>query len=225
MKQYFDAPLVVQQLQFSGVFETIDIRQGGFPFRLSHKQFAYQFSCININHKYTEYEGDSKWRNRCAEILNVCKEDFSEDVTIGETLVLYRVSVHKPLMLQRNLAIEVTLPAVQAFIRGAMGRYYATRIRQAQNTLKQALECGNDIAMVRRGFVEVEGVVNEFQACMTFHPGYPMHLFEAGKVLEGNLMKWEDLQQEMEGLVGGKTPNTIDQHLYKLLVEACARAD
>ena len=42
----FDAPLTLEQLKYSGVFEAVAIRKSGYPFRLPHRQFANRYSCI-----------------------------------------------------------------------------------------------------------------------------------------------------------------------------------
>ena len=39
----FEAPLCLQQLRFSGVFEAVTIRKQGFPFRLTHEQFFKEY--------------------------------------------------------------------------------------------------------------------------------------------------------------------------------------
>lgn len=34
-----DSGLALEQLRYSGVFEAVQIRQSGYPFRLTHKKF------------------------------------------------------------------------------------------------------------------------------------------------------------------------------------------
>ena len=41
----FSAPLVLQQLRYSGVFEAVKIRQQGFPFRWTYHQWYARFHC------------------------------------------------------------------------------------------------------------------------------------------------------------------------------------
>lgn len=48
----FEAPLVVDQLRYSGVFEAVEIRKQGYPFRYKYNQFACKYSCINRNYRY-----------------------------------------------------------------------------------------------------------------------------------------------------------------------------
>ena len=42
----FEPKLTLEQLRYSGVFEAVQIRKSGFPFRLPHRQFAHRYSCV-----------------------------------------------------------------------------------------------------------------------------------------------------------------------------------
>jgi len=222
----FQSPHVVEQLQFSGVFETVDIRKGGYPFRLTHKQFAYRFSCINVGFKYGTKNNTSNARNRCAEILNTHQHDFSEDVVIGNSMVLYRVSVHKPLLLYRNLAIEVTLPKVQAVIRGSLSRDYTNRMMKAHATLRRAMNAprklAEDLATVRKGFKLTEQALLWLAEGKrsSYLPAYPMFVYAAGKVHQGLLVA--DIQAAFRGGISRdytnqmhSAQNTLSESLKK----------
>jgi myosin VIIa len=39
----FNAPMVLQQLQYSGVFEAVQIRKSGYPFRYTHGDFRKRY--------------------------------------------------------------------------------------------------------------------------------------------------------------------------------------
>ena len=43
----FDAPLVMRQLRYAGVFEAVAIRKQGYPFRLNFSAFAFRYRCSN----------------------------------------------------------------------------------------------------------------------------------------------------------------------------------
>ena len=42
----FEPKLTLEQLKYSGVFEAVEIRKKGYPFRLPHRQFAYRYACL-----------------------------------------------------------------------------------------------------------------------------------------------------------------------------------
>ncbi|KAF2345080.1 Myosin head motor domain, partial [Trinorchestia longiramus] len=41
-----DMPCVLEQLRYSGMLQTIQIRQQGFPVRLPFALFAYRYRCL-----------------------------------------------------------------------------------------------------------------------------------------------------------------------------------
>jgi len=219
----FEAPLVIKQLKYSGVLETIDIRKGGYPFRLTHKAFSFRFSGINIGHKY---RAGNDWEARCQEILDTFdRADLKKNAIVGKTMVLYRADVAKPMELARNLGIEITLPGVQAFIRGSIARHYMNQLGEAQGTLQAALDKANDIALVRKGFDQVHATKEWLEPNLRFLPEYPMHLYNKGKHLESRLMAWEALEDLMHKASDGKRPDDVDVKLYQLLIEYCRQAD
>lgn len=62
-----------EQLMYSGVFEAVAIRKQGYPFRLSHSEFAERYSKICPE----EIEQSSDVRATCAEIVRQTKLDIS----------------------------------------------------------------------------------------------------------------------------------------------------
>lgn len=46
VKELFDAPICLQQLRYAGVFEAVQIRQQGFPFRWTHEVFYTRYRIL-----------------------------------------------------------------------------------------------------------------------------------------------------------------------------------
>lgn len=61
----FDAPVILQQLTYAGVFEAVNIRRKGYPFRLTHEKFfkryasnnSTQLDCLDIVASHTTLLG------------------------------------------------------------------------------------------------------------------------------------------------------------------------
>src|SRR5690606_16038040 len=103
----FKTRMCIEQLTYAGVFEAVQIRKSGYPFRLTHKRFAARYrpllrrenGWIPVN----VARGDD--RGMCQAILQNVNQDFSK-VQIGYTMVMYRADEHRILELLRNLTLE-----------------------------------------------------------------------------------------------------------------------
>jgi myosin heavy subunit len=137
--------MVVDQLRYSGVFEAVEIRRTGYPFRFTFRQFACRYQCINPHHNYRAKDD----KDLCEEILQVSSQDFG-DVQLGSSRVLYRAKEHRVLQLLRNLALETIVPRCQKVIRGHLARVMRRRLLKAEKGLAKALKIANDIAMLTK---------------------------------------------------------------------------
>eukprot|EP00040_Diaphanoeca_grandis_P025752 m.143132 g.143132 ORF g.143132 m.143132 type:complete len:1427 (-) comp30293_c0_seq1:306-4586(-) len=83
-----------EQLTYSGVFEAVAIRKQGYPFRLSHEEFAARYSKICDG----EVGGSSK-KAICEAIAKKIKLD-PKNVKFGKTKVLYRAMEYRKMELE-----------------------------------------------------------------------------------------------------------------------------
>eukprot|EP00515_Schizochytrium_aggregatum_P020736 CAMPEP_0202100776 /NCGR_PEP_ID=MMETSP0965-20130614/3344_1 /ASSEMBLY_ACC=CAM_ASM_000507 /TAXON_ID=4773 /ORGANISM="Schizochytrium aggregatum, Strain ATCC28209" /LENGTH=679 /DNA_ID=CAMNT_0048669449 /DNA_START=1 /DNA_END=2037 /DNA_ORIENTATION=- len=201
MPNKFEAPLVVEQLRYSGVFEAVKIRKQGYPFRLTHRQFAFRYRCINQGHNYRASTRDDE--AVCREVLKTARQDFS-DVAIGKTRVLYRAKEHKILKLLRNLALESIVPVCQKVIRGGIHREYARRIEKATAGLRHAMKVGNDIDLMDEKIRAVEGIIGPLYK--VFPKAKPVNLDKA-KAHRVKLKIWKDLEATFERLTKVNNPS------------------
>jgi len=99
-KVLFEPRNCFEQLTYSGVFEAVAIRKQGFPFRLSHAEFAERYALIA--------EMDPK----SAPAVKVCKGIISnmnfpeENIQIGKTKVLYRAAEYRKLELDWSIKMK-----------------------------------------------------------------------------------------------------------------------
>jgi len=211
----FDAPLVVEQLRYSGVFEAVQIRKQGFPFRLTHRQFACRYRCINKDHNYRARSDDDE--AVCREIMQVAKQDFS-DVAIGKTRVLYKAREHKILKLLRNLALENIVPVCQKIIRGGIHRELQRRLDVATAAIKDALDVGNDIKMLDAALKSVKETIGPLYK--VFPNAKPVN-FDKGTEHRAKLKIWKDLEKIFDRLTQVRNPSKSDQ---QELEQAVAKA-
>ena len=224
----FESPLVIDQLRYSGVFEAVEIRKQGYPFRYKYGQFACRYMCINRGHRYRA--GRKDYRAITEELLDVNKQDFS-GVVFGETIAFYRTAEHKTLELLRELALETLIPKMQSIMRGGLAREVRRRCLALQEKLAAALVVGNDIAMLQSALDEVKPTLRgEMESqkhddgsrrgnMSAVFPGVvPLNLRKA-EAHRDDLQKWKDLEARLETLLG-KDPNKV----YYELADACETA-
>eukprot|EP00039_Didymoeca_costata_P010685 m.144552 g.144552 ORF g.144552 m.144552 type:complete len:1420 (-) comp14925_c0_seq1:86-4345(-) len=94
----FVAKNCYEQLTYSGVFEAVAIRKKGFPFRLSHKEFASRYGKL-----CNEEEGAAK--DIAAKVIKKMKLD-KENVRIGKTRILYRAMEYRKLELEWEIVTK-----------------------------------------------------------------------------------------------------------------------
>lgn len=186
----FESPMVIDQLRYSGVFEAVDIRKQGYPFRLKYNQFAARYSCINRGNAYrTNWKS---YEDRCKEIIETSKHDFSEAV-FGRTMVLYRTNEHRTLTLLRELALETLIPKCQAVMRAHLAREMKRRCYKCMDELAAALRVANDIEMLDEAIANVEPTIGEWY--MNYFPGVMPTNLKKAKLHREQLKRWMDLQE------------------------------
>ncbi len=112
----FKTDICLEQLTYAGVFEAVQIRKNGYPFRLPHARFAARyFPLLKQRARGARPRGESPL-DVCKAILKCVNQDFSK-VAIGNTMILYRADEHRILELLRNLCLETVIPFAQRQVR------------------------------------------------------------------------------------------------------------
>mmetsp|Transcript_41208 Transcript_41208/g.68864 ORF Transcript_41208/g.68864 Transcript_41208/m.68864 type:complete len:1215 (-) Transcript_41208:481-4125(-) len=157
----FVGQMVLLQLQYSGVFEAVEIRKKGFPFRLPHVEFYKHYRCILPKKK--DWPADNKEKCRIIEK----KLGMEGKLKMGRTMVLYRAKEHRIMSLTRNLAVEKVVIYLQAIYRGYLARKLRIKLLKLRPILQDALK-GRDIPKIEAALSKCDGV------------GFPM--LEIGKL-------------------------------------------
>lgn len=190
----FIASSCIEQLRYSGVFEAVDIRKTGYPFRYTHKRFVYRYSCINPGHKYkTGIKSD--YVDRAKEILDVSKQDFS-NVQLGNTMVLYRANEYKLLKLLRNLALETLIPKSQSVIRGGLARCYFRNFRPLVAEIDRYIKKADDHDGLSKA-IDASDPSKNFEREQLRLFNYTPRNMNVAKVLLKELAEWLDLEKKM----------------------------
>jgi len=208
----FVTPLVIEQLRYSGVFEAVQIRKQGYPFRLSYRQFRCRYACINQGYNYRSRND----RDVCEEILESSPFTFN-DMQFGKNLILYRAPEHKLLQLLRNLALESIVPICQKVIRGGVNREFVRRLREATEKIAHALSVANDIDLMEEAINAVDKIIGPLSK---INRQKPVNLDKAKRARD-DLAKWVELENIFDRLTKVENPN---ESQFKELSDAVARA-
>eukprot|EP00941_MAST-03F_sp_MAST-3F-sp1_P004877 g4877.t1 len=194
----FDATAVIEQLRYAGVFEAVHIRKSGYPFRLTHKQFAARYRC-------TLLRSDGRWQplrarapnyqEVCEELLKTMQADVDE-VAVGQTMILYRAKEHRLMELLRHLALSRIVPTCQRVMRGYLAREVRRRLVKAEHQLLIALSKETISALESA----IEKSTELIGSLINFFDVEPPSLKQARDLIK-KLKLWLKLEKKMEALI------------------------
>jgi myosin heavy subunit len=118
----FVSPLVLEQLKFSGIFESAQVLQQGFTNQMSHKDFIYRYRCLA-----PKLPSDSDRANCQALVRSLSNPDFFQ---IGETTVFFRNEAYNNLEFKRNDCVSSLIVLTQKSFKRRIA------IKLKQNLLK-----------------------------------------------------------------------------------------
>jgi hypothetical protein len=200
----FQSNICLEQLTYAGVFEAVQIRKTGYPFRLSHEKFAKKY-CYFLHKKYhtislpvEEERGGLSYRDCCELILTTLMESSatSQDLSkiqFGRTMVLYRAEEHRLLELLRNLYLDHIYSIIQRHVRQVISRRYRKVLKRVQVICHKAL--GNekcDVKLLSNAIALSDDALGQYKR-IYHHEPYPLFHCRQKKY---QLEEREKLQQE-----------------------------
>ena len=175
----FEGTSCLLQLKYSGVFEAVQIRKKGFPFRYSHEEFMKRYGFLG--------EGISRndaYPAQCRALLAQLKGDFSE-IQIGRTRVLYRQGPHRNLELLRAVALEKVVVVCQAVMRGHYCRVQYRRMKAAHPKLERAIST-RSLPVLEEALAAADGI------------HFPMRSLVAARALKDVILEENRIRDELQ---------------------------
>ncbi|XP_021936981.1 unconventional myosin-XV-like isoform X4 [Zootermopsis nevadensis] len=127
----FDMPIVLEQLRYTGMLETIRIRKMGYPVRLRFSQFVERFRYLLPQRVGGLTTRGTPYRELCRVILSSCcpEAETNGDYQLGTTRVFLREWLERELERERARVVRAAAVILQKTVRGylARRRYRATR--------------------------------------------------------------------------------------------------
>ncbi|XP_069765375.1 unconventional myosin-X [Narcine bancroftii] len=123
MPDQFDQTVVLNQLRYSGMLETVKIRQAGFPVRRPFQDFYRRYKVLM---KYLSLPDDFK--GKCAALLYFY-DNTKTDWQLGKTKVFIRESLEHRLEKHRGIEVYKSAMIIQAHVLGYLARKQYKKMR------------------------------------------------------------------------------------------------
>ncbi|CAH2305349.1 unconventional myosin-X-like [Pelobates cultripes] len=118
----FNPDVVLNQLRYSGMLETVKIRRAGFPVRRQYQDFITRYRMLLKN---IGAEGDM--RGRCAAFLQSL--DAAKEWQLGKTKVFLKEALEQKLEKSRDQDIKRAALLIRAYIQGYIARKHYMKVR------------------------------------------------------------------------------------------------
>lgn len=164
----FESRSSLHQLHCAGIFEALQIRREGFPFRYGHREFFHRFAPLApaVHARVGAGGGGAAGAEACRALLAALGQAHPSlkkaavDCKIGTSMVLYRSAQHHPLELERCIVAARKAVRIQAFVRGGIGRAFVAEMRRCLPILRAAIQA-RDRAQLKAALEEASGLVYE----------------------------------------------------------------
>ncbi|XP_059051494.1 unconventional myosin-XV [Achroia grisella] len=156
----FDMPCVLAQLRYTGMLDTIKIRQTGYPIRIPFQNFVdrYRYLLKSTPQRSTPY------REICNSILAEMPSTgaVGADYQLGAARVFIREALHRALERSRADKLRAAATKLQAHVRGYLARKQYHQMRTAAvkvQTWWRGAHARNRYVRVRRGVTRAQALV------------------------------------------------------------------
>eukprot|EP01124_Arcella_intermedia_P018223 TRINITY_DN25196_c0_g1_i1.p1 TRINITY_DN25196_c0_g1~~TRINITY_DN25196_c0_g1_i1.p1 ORF type:complete len:1497 (-),score=422.99 TRINITY_DN25196_c0_g1_i1:6-4172(-) len=202
----FDSLMSLKQLTYAGLFEAVNIRKRGFPFRYTHKQFYDRYKCLSPLVKGSSYLA------LCKELLRTIPGNF-ENVQLGTSMVLYKAEEQRNLELRRNMAIRNLVIYVQALYKRYKAKQKYADMTKAREELRRIMQTGN-LEKIQKAVEDAVELSFEFK-----------ELNDAKKLI-GRLIEEKRLnkllEENLRNVQGKKEPSQRDLDQMESVLEEAA---
>ena len=153
-KRLFNASMTLEQLTYSGIFEAVEIRKQGYPFRLKHKMFYHRYlslikhlqettsNTITINPDGHSLEGEqTSYREKIDNLISFfLKCNDAVHLEMGKTMVLYRAPQHRWMEELRDVITKKNILYLQCCVRCFLSKMYKNTLLKCQTLIIQSMK-------------------------------------------------------------------------------------
>ncbi|XP_018419003.1 PREDICTED: unconventional myosin-VIIb [Nanorana parkeri] len=159
----FDRELIIRQLRYSGMMETIRIRKAGYPIRYSFSDFFHRFRVLmplgSQNRKKLDHQACS---------VDICEAVIGkhEEWKVGKTKLFLKDFHDTRLEVEREKALNNKAIIIQKVLRGYKDRKRFLRQRKAAVKIQamwRGFHCRKTYLKMRHGFQRLQALVRSRQ--------------------------------------------------------------
>ncbi|XP_070579495.1 unconventional myosin-XV-like isoform X12 [Ptychodera flava] len=129
----FEPPLVLEQLRYSGMLETIRIRKMGYPIRLNFITFANRYRCLIGP---TSFHTRSHPKEICQTIMNRMGSKYEKQYQLGSTKVFLREALEADLEYERSILLKHATIIIQKYVRAYLARKHYLQMQKSAVTIQ-----------------------------------------------------------------------------------------
>ena len=153
-----DAPMTLEQLTYSGIFEAVEIRKQGYPFRLSHRLFFCRYSHllkqldrmgalsehggiqrVLENHPAMASRNDGERARALSKIFGEI-DSAMQSLEMGKTMVLYRAPEHRWMEERREMVMRRSVHVLQLCVRRVIAKMLRAKLAGCKKRILNAID-------------------------------------------------------------------------------------
>ncbi|VEN63077.1 unnamed protein product [Callosobruchus maculatus] len=154
----FDMPTVLEQLRYSGMLDTIKIRQSGYPVRMKFHQFVDRYRYL-----LARIPRGAPFRDLCRSILEKMPHTGTEgpDYQLGTTRVFLRENLQRQLEIKRGESLKDAAVLIQKHMRGYLARKRYRKLKRSAITIQKHWRGHRQMMQyykIRRGIIKAQAL-------------------------------------------------------------------
>ena len=151
----FIEKLVLEQLRYSGMLETVRIRKSGYPVRLDFENFLTRFHFLSRNkEKLREFPAKEA-------VAHILKSIAATGFQIGRSKVFLRETTELYLEKNKLREIQIKCIIIQKYVKGYLTKIAYLRMKGSI----QILQCSVRAFLARKRFLKLKHCALLFQSC------------------------------------------------------------
>ncbi|XP_065213017.1 unconventional myosin-XV isoform X2 [Planococcus citri] len=151
----FDMPVVLEQLRYSGMLETIRIRKLGYPVRMKFMEFVERYRYLLPTRMCTPRGAPAR------ELCHIILENHGEDYQLGTTRVFLRENLERELERERAEILHKAAMTIQRNVRGFLAQKRYQNAKQSAIKIQSAVRGWKErrkYVVLRRGVVKTQAL-------------------------------------------------------------------